>query len=142
MTMISGGIPPHISIVVPAPRAVRVIEYPDVGLEVVVEDPIEVMVAVLDVPTVPVIAVVGEPGPPGPAGPPGPQGPAGEGSAFRYVQSIPATSWLINHLLGVYPNVTVVDTAGDVIVPEIRYIDVNQLELIFSAAVAGEAYLS
>lgn len=82
-------------------------------------------------------------GPPGGQGPPGPPGPAGPpGGNLRYVQSTPATTWAIEHALGFMPSVTAVDSTGRVILPEAEYPSITTVVLTFSAAVAGEAYLS
>jgi hypothetical protein len=86
-------------------------------------------------------------GPVGPTGPTGPQGPAGPGATpanlgLRYVQSTAATVWTITHALVFWPNVAVVDSTGREIIPEIAYLSSTQVQLTFSAAVGGEAYLS
>lgn len=83
-------------------------------------------------------------GPPGPAGPAGPQGPAGPSGAAGYphVQAIPSATWTIDHGLGFYPNVTVIDTLGEQAFGEITYPTINRVVLTFSAAFAGTAYLS
>jgi hypothetical protein len=88
-----------------------------------------------------VIGMPGEEGPPGPMGPQGPPGPPG-GGYFHFVQPTPSGTWTITHSLGYYPNVTVVDSAYQVVIPEVTYTSTTQLVLSFSAAVAGEAYLS
>lgn len=50
--------------------------------------------------------------------------------------------WEIEHNLGKYPSVTVVDTANNVIYGEILYIDTNNVKVTFSADVTGRAYLN
>lgn len=79
---------------------------------------------------------------PGPQGTQGPQGPAG--AAFQYVfnQPSPTSTWTINHNLNGYPNVTVVDSAGDVCYGNVQYVSSNQVVVVFSAAFSGSAYLS
>ena len=67
---------------------------------------------------------------------------AGANNSHRYVQVTASNLWDITHSLGFRPNVTAVDSAGDTIIPEVRYLSDTQVRLIFSAAVAGEAYLS
>lgn len=81
----------------------------------------------------------------GPAGPPGPTGPPGESNqtvAYEHDQQIASNFWQINHNLGWYPNVTVVDSAGTIYEGEIDYVNVNSLILTFSAGFSGKAYLS
>jgi hypothetical protein len=86
--------------------------------------------------------VPGPAGPPGPQGPPGAQGDAGVG-AYRHVQPTASTVWNITHNLVFRPNVTAVDSTGQAIVPgTIDYVSPTAVQLTFSAAVGGEAYLS
>lgn len=61
---------------------------------------------------------------------------------YRHVQAVASTSWVITHGLGFRPNVAVVDSTGREIIPEIDYTSPTVVTLTFSAAVAGEAYLS
>lgn len=77
------------------------------------------------------------------AGPQGPQGPGG-GAAASYIhdQSAAATTWIVNHTLGFYPNVTVVDSAGTVVNGGVEYLSITQIRLTFSAPFSGKAYLS
>jgi Major tropism determinant N-terminal domain len=93
----------------------------------------------------------GPPGPPGPRGadglpgPPGPMGPPGSGEdAFHYTfdQLAPSAAWVITHNLSMYPSVTVVDTGNSVIVPDVHFVDDNQLVVIFGSPTSGKAYLS
>lgn len=81
----------------------------------------------------------------GPQGIPGPAGPAGESAdavSYRHIQSVASNSWEINHNLGWYPNITVVDSAGSVVEGEIDYVSENNLTLSFSSSFSGIAYLS
>jgi hypothetical protein len=87
----------------------------------------------------------GPAGPPGPTGPTGATGPAGTGAGqtLTWNQASAATVWTIPHNLGYYPNVTAVDSAGTEIFPgTVKYISATTVELDFSAAVGGSAYLS
>lgn len=64
------------------------------------------------------------------------------GSAFRHVQVEPATVWTIRHNMGHYPNVVVVDTAGNRIYPGgENYPDNNTLVLGFGVPYSGTADL-
>jgi len=62
----------------------------------------------------------------------------------RHVHNQPAVSsqWTINHSLGGYPSVTVVDTAKTVVVGDITYNSESQIVVNFSVAFAGYAYLT
>jgi len=48
--------------------------------------------------------------------------------------------WTINHNLGKYCSVTVVDSNDDVIIGDIHYNSINQVTLTFTAAFTGKAY--
>jgi hypothetical protein len=80
-------------------------------------------------------------GPAGPQGPPGPAGGDPGALAYRHVQATAATVWSIPHNLPFRPNVTAVDSTGQVIVPgTVLYTSATTVQLTFSAAVGGEAY--
>lgn len=83
--------------------------------------------------------VKGEKGDPGPPGPPGP---AGGDLAYVHTQTIAASAWPITHNLGKYPSVSVVDTGDSVIIPDVQYIDLNQVSVLFGSATSGKAYLN
>lgn len=61
---------------------------------------------------------------------------------FKYTQGTPSTSWAITHNLNGYPAVTVVDSAGSVVIGQVTYSNSNNLIINFSAAFSGIAYLS
>ena len=86
----------------------------------------------------------GETGPQGEQGEPGPQGPAGtlEGAAYLHNQGVAAAVWVIQHNLGWYPNVTVVDSGGSTVEGDVTAASINQLQLTFSGAFTGVAFLS
>ena len=68
---------------------------------------------------------------------------AGEGDLhFTYVQGVAATTWNIQHNLGKFPSITVIDTANTVVTGEYTYDDINNVTLTFSAGFAGKAYLN
>lgn len=78
----------------------------------------------------------------GERGPIGPTGPASTGETYIHSQSIPSATWTISHGLGQFPSVTVVDSAGTVVVGGISYTDPNTIVVSFTAAFAGKAYLN
>jgi hypothetical protein len=88
----------------------------------------------------------GSQGAPGPSGTPGPEGPKGDpGStpqAYTHDQGVPEILWHIEHGLGFHPNISVVDSAGTLVEGTVRYIDVNVVEIDFTAPFGGVAYLS
>jgi len=63
--------------------------------------------------------------------------------AYRHVQSSASTTWAITHNLSFRPNVAAIDSTGREIWPGATdYPSATTVQLTFSAAVAGEAYLS
>ena len=61
---------------------------------------------------------------------------------YTYVQTVPASTWTINHKLGRMPAVSVVDSAGSIVYGDVDYIDSNTIRVTFSGAFAGKAYLN
>jgi hypothetical protein len=90
----------------------------------------------------------GTAGPRGPQGPPGATGPGGGSGldiadvAYVYSQGIASDTWEIVHPLGYQPSLTVVDSAGTEQVGSIRYTNQQTIEVTFSGAFSGTAYLS
>lgn len=105
-----------------------------------------VNVITVQTPTPTVLTVApGQGGAVGPQGPQGPKGDTGEPSgpiAYAHTQGVSNSVWVIQHNLGFYPNVTVVDSAGTIVEGEIEYTDVNNIRLTFSDSFSGKAYLS
>lgn len=62
--------------------------------------------------------------------------------AYHHTQSIASATWVINHNLGWYPNLTVQDSSGSVVEGEIAYNNSNTLTVTFTGAFSGDAYLS
>ena len=62
---------------------------------------------------------------------------------FTYTQAIPSDTWTINHNLNKKPSVIVVDSAGNVQIPDdIQITSDNSITIKFIAAFSGEAYLN
>lgn len=66
----------------------------------------------------------------------------GEDKNFIYTKGTPDKVWDITHNLGKYPSVTIVDSAGSVVVGDITYTSKNNLKVTFSASFGGTAYLN
>ena len=66
------------------------------------------------------------------------------GQTLRHVHSQASASnvWTINHALGGYPSVTVVDTASTTVIGEVSYISTSQVRVSFTAPFSGYAYLT
>ena len=61
---------------------------------------------------------------------------------FVFTQGVPATVWNIQHNLGKFPSVSVINNNNVVINGEVTYIDNNNVQLNFSAGFSGKAYLN
>ena len=61
---------------------------------------------------------------------------------FAFTQGVPATTWNIQHNLGKFPSVSVINNNNVVINGEVTYIDNNNVQLNFSAGFTGKAYLN
>ncbi len=61
---------------------------------------------------------------------------------FVFTQGVPATIWNIQHNLGKFPSVSVINNNNIVINGEVTYIDNNNVQLNFSAGFSGKAYLN
>jgi hypothetical protein len=62
--------------------------------------------------------------------------------SFEHNQGSASNSWTITHNLGFKPNVTVIDSAGNIVEGEIAYTNSNLLTVSFASAFSGKAYLS
>jgi len=62
--------------------------------------------------------------------------------AYTHTQGSASSSWVISHGLAFFPNVTVQDSAGNIVEGEIAYTNANSLTVSFSSAFSGKAYLS
>jgi hypothetical protein len=133
--------PANVVVTIPDYPVVSVSATTDVPIVAVMETlPTTLAITAVPQPDLTVIGLPGQPGPPGPAGPAGPPGTSG-GESYRFVQPTAQTIWVIDHPLS-YPTIVVVDSNGNIVVPEISYPSGSQVILTFSAAIAGEAYLS
>ena len=61
---------------------------------------------------------------------------------FEFTQGVPAITWNIQHNLGKFPSVSVINNNNVVINGEVTYIDNNNVQLNFSAGFTGKAYLN
>lgn len=61
---------------------------------------------------------------------------------FTFNQVAPSATWSITHNLGTKPAVTIVDSANQQVYGDITYDDDNSLQIHFSSAFSGAAYLS
>lgn len=62
---------------------------------------------------------------------------------YVHEQALASAIWEIQHNLDRYPSVTVIDSAGDVVFCNVKYIDSNNIMLNFNnAEFTGKAYLN
>ena len=61
---------------------------------------------------------------------------------FIFTQSIASATWNITHNLNKFCSVSVVDTANQIVIGDVTYINSNSLTITFSAAFSGKAYLN
>jgi hypothetical protein len=62
--------------------------------------------------------------------------------SYIHIQSAAASTWTINHNLGYYPAVSIVDSGESVVIGDVTYISTNTLSVSFTASFGGKAYLS
>ena len=61
---------------------------------------------------------------------------------FEFVQSVASSVWTIDHPLGKFPSVTILDSSGDEIEGDVRYVSPTRVTVTFSAAFGGRAFLN
>lgn len=60
----------------------------------------------------------------------------------EFTQSSPDTVWSITHNLGKKPSITIMDDSGNMLIPDITYVDDNTVRLTFNTPMSGVAYLN
>lgn len=63
-------------------------------------------------------------------------------ASYVFTQVAAAATWTIVHNLARWPSVSVVDSGGTVLIPDVHYTSANQLEVSFGGATSGKAYLN
>lgn len=61
---------------------------------------------------------------------------------FIFTQSAASSTWNITHALGGNPSVTIADSAGTIVVGEVRYNSNTSVTILFTAPFSGFAYLT
>lgn len=59
-----------------------------------------------------------------------------------FTQASASSTWVITHALGGKPSVTIVDSAGTVVIGEVTYNSNTQITVQFTAPFSGFAYLT
>lgn len=64
--------------------------------------------------------------------------------AYGYIheQGIASAVWTVQHNLNKYPSVSVVDSSGNEIISEVKYLDKNTVQITMTGASKGRAYLN
>lgn len=65
-----------------------------------------------------------------------------QSTTYEHSQISPSSTWVIDHQLGKYPSVTIIDSGGNVVVGDIMYHSKDRITLNFNAAFAGKALLN
>lgn len=63
-------------------------------------------------------------------------------NTYTFTQGVPSSKWEITHNLGKFPSISVIDSAGSVVMGEIDYINQNTITITFSGGFSGTAYLN
>lgn len=58
---------------------------------------------------------------------------------YVHVQGPPQNLWTVNHNLNKKPSLTVIDSAGNMVVGKLTYVNLNILTIQFAAPISGEA---
>ena len=61
---------------------------------------------------------------------------------FEYVQSTPSSNWTVTHNFGVHPQVSVLDSSGNLVIVGVSHTSVNALNIVFPAPFSGRAVLT
>lgn len=63
---------------------------------------------------------------------------------YVHTQTVISNDWTVNHNLGFFPNVTILDndTPPRIIEADIRYLNTNSVRIIMNTAMSGVAYLT
>jgi hypothetical protein len=61
---------------------------------------------------------------------------------YVHEQPVASATWVVNHNLGKFASVSIVDTANDEIIGEVTYNTLNQITITFTSLVSGKAYIN
>lgn len=63
-------------------------------------------------------------------------------ATFIHEQGVASPVWNVEHNLNKYPAVSVVDSAGNEIIAEVTYLDLNNITITMTSAFKGKAFLN
>ena len=61
---------------------------------------------------------------------------------YVYTQAVADSVWEVQHNLNKYPSITIVDSADNVVIGDIVYIDMNNVRITFATSFSGKAYFN
>ncbi len=61
---------------------------------------------------------------------------------YVHYQMVPSAEWDVVHNLGKKPSVTIVDSADNIVVGDVQYINDNEVVITFKGAFSGKAYFN
>jgi len=64
------------------------------------------------------------------------------GASYIHNQITSSTTWTINHNLGFFPSVSVVDSGDNHVIGDVTYVSQNVVTVSFNSSFGGKAYLS
>lgn len=71
-----------------------------------------------------------------------PFGEVKESNTYIHEQTTPSDKWVIIHNLNKFPYVTIFDEDNDLVYADVKYIDLNKIEINFSHPIKGICYLN
>lgn len=63
-------------------------------------------------------------------------------TTYVHTQDTASATWSIVHNLNKYPAIAIVDSAGSIVVGEVKYISSNEVQVYFNGAFSGKAYVN
>ena len=61
---------------------------------------------------------------------------------YTFIQVVSTNIWNINHNLGYFPSISVIDSVGNFVTGEITYVDSDNISITFKSSFKGKAYLN
>lgn len=63
-------------------------------------------------------------------------------TTFTFEQSVASDTWNVMHNLDKYPSVSIVDSGGNLVDGEVKYVTSNRILINFTSPFSGKAYLN
>jgi hypothetical protein len=61
---------------------------------------------------------------------------------YVHIQGSASDVWLVDHNLDKFPSVTIIDSANNTVVGEVKHISANQTRISFTASFSGKAFFN